>query len=183
MKEDRIPVDPKGRPDLSQYTDPAEYYFGLIQQYVGTMSGRKGPGYEPDLAFRRQVHGEWGLIAHGRAAIPYALRLLKEPSAEAKACGAAILAEVGSQPGVVEALLTALGDADSDEARDTIITALGTMRSRKAIPALAALIRSDETDGDTRWTAAESLGMIVRRRFDKAADPVAAAQEWLRINK
>jgi len=143
MKEDRIPVDAKGRPDLSHYTDPPEYYFGLIQQYVGTMAGRKGPGYEADLAFKRQVHGEWGLIAHGRAAIPYALRLLKDPVAEAKECGASILAEVGGQPGVVEALLDALGDADSDEARDAIITTLGAMRSRRAIPVLAALIRSD----------------------------------------
>jgi HEAT repeat protein len=183
MKEDKIPVDAKGRPDLSYYTDSPEYYFAMIEQYLGTFSGKTGAGYEPDLAFRRQVHGEWGLIAHGRAAIPFALRLLGNPQAEAKACGASILAEVGGQPGVVEALLAALPTAESDEARDSIVTTLGAMRSRKAIPALGALIRSKEADRDTRWTAAESLGRIVRRRFDKSSDPIEAALAWLTSHK
>jgi hypothetical protein len=42
-----------------------------------------------------------------------------------------------------------------------------------------ALIRNDNTDNDTRWTAVESLGRIVRRRFHKQAQPVQAALEWL----
>ena len=53
------------------------------------------------------------------------------------------------------------------------------MKNRAAIPALAALIKDESTDGDTRWTAVESLGRIVRKRFLAQPEPVAAAVTWL----
>jgi hypothetical protein len=60
-----------------------------------------------------------------------------------------------------------------------MIGALGDLKNRKAIPRLAELIRNSEIDSDTPWAAMQSLGQIVRKRFDKKADPMAAAQEWL----
>ena len=66
-----------------------------------------------------------------------------------------------------------------EEARDSLIQALGGLRNRAAIPALAALIEDEDADGDTRWTAVESLGRIVRRRFLDKPDPVAAARDWI----
>ena len=64
-------------------------------------------------------------------------------------------------------------------ARDSLILALGQLRNRKAIPTLRAIICNTQEDGDTRWTAIESLGKIVRRRFLSQSDPEQAAKDWL----
>jgi hypothetical protein len=63
------------------------------------------------------------------------------------------------------------------------VLALGAFKNRVAIPALGELIRNDATDNDTRWTAVESLGRIVHRRFLNQAEPVQAALEWLDKNE
>ena len=76
-------------------------------------------------------------------------------------------------------LLGALAAETDVEARDSLILALGTLRNRAAIPALAALIEDEDADGDTRWTALESLGRIVRRRFLEKPGPIAAARNWI----
>jgi hypothetical protein len=60
-----------------------------------------------------------------------------------------------------------------------MILTLGRLKSRKAIPALASIIRDDAQNHDTRWTAVESLGTIVRRRFIDSEDPIAAALTWV----
>jgi hypothetical protein len=69
-------------------------------------------------------------------------------------------------------LISALERADTHEERDTLLQALGQMRSKDAVPVIARLIRSDSTDGDTRTMAVEALGKIARRRFDKRPDPL-----------
>jgi HEAT repeat protein len=86
-----------------------------------------------------------------------------------------VLAALGRREDVVPQVLAALEDERDEQARDALVVALGELRDRRAIPALEALIRSPDTDGDTRFTATQSLGRLVRRRFDKAEDPVAAA--------
>jgi HEAT repeat protein len=60
-----------------------------------------------------------------------------------------------------------------------MISALGQLRSRKAIPFLGDVIRNPEADGDTRWTAVEALGKIVHRQFEQQPEPISAAQRWL----
>jgi hypothetical protein len=57
------------------------------------------------------------------------------------------------------------------------------LRNRAAIPALAVVIDDEDADGDTRWTAVESLGRVVRRRFLDKPDPVAAARAWIAERK
>lgn len=179
LKEDAYPVDARGRPDLAFYSDPLEHYLLLYEQHLGALAGRKGPGHEIDLAFRRRVHATWGLIAKGPAAVPHALAMLKRREPEAREDGAAILAALGRQDGVVLALLSALDAEAESEPKDSVILALGHMRAKKAIPALARIIQDPSADRDTRWTAVEALGMIVRRRFSRQADPVASALAWL----
>ena len=139
LKEDAYPVDPKGRPDLTRYADPLEHYLLLYEQYLGALGGRKGPGYEIDLAFRRRAHATWGLIAKGIAAVPHALAMLKRREREAREDGAAILAALGQQHTVVSALLQALEAEDQSEPKDSMILALGQMRSKEALPALARI--------------------------------------------
>jgi HEAT repeat protein len=105
--------------------------------------------------------------------------MLDSPDAEIREDAGGILAALGKREEVVPQLLTALAHELDDQARDSLVIALGELRDRRAIPALSALLRSPDTDGDTRHTAAQSLGRLVRRRFDKSGDPVAAAIHWL----
>jgi hypothetical protein len=179
LKEDRIPTDKKGRPDLSRYTDSADYYVAMYQQYLEAVGGSSGQRYDGQLAFRRRVHATWGLIAKGAEAIPYAVAMLKSKDADAREDGAAILAEIGKDSQALEHVLQALASETDTTTRDSLILALGAFKNRVAIPVLADLIRNDATDNDTRWTAVESLGRIVRRRFLNEAQPVQAALEWL----
>lgn len=48
-----------------------------------------------------------------------------------------------------------------------------------SVVALAAVLQDESADGDTRFGAAEGLGRIVGRRFDKQTDPIAAALSWI----
>jgi len=179
LKEQDYPVDENGKPDLTFYTDPLEHYIELYNRYLETLSGRTGPGYEQELAFARRVHAVWGLIAKGDAALPEAVKMLRHTERDAREDGAAILAELGTRAELVDALLEALKTESALQPLDSIVLALGRMRNKRAIPALAELIRADATDGDTRWTAVEALGHIARKRFLKQADPVSAALAWL----
>ena len=180
LKEDKYPVDKHGKPNLAYYRDSLDYYIQMYERCLDTLEGRKtGVGYETELAFKRRVHAQWGLIAKGAEAAPYALSLLQRPEPEAREDGASILAELGKDDGVVNALLESLKSEKDTTATDSIILTLGRLKSRKAIPALANVIQ-DAADHDTRWTAVESLGTIVRRRFLDAEDPIAAAITWLK---
>ena len=176
FKEDRIPLDGAGRPDLSRYTDSAHYYAAMHQQYVENTLRR---GYDAQLEFRRRVHATWGLIAKGAAAIPYAVAMLNSKHADAREDGASILAEIGKGPEVLQHVLDALGSETEPVARDALVQALGAFKNRAAIPILAEMICNSDTDGDTRHMAVESLGRIARQRFVDRADPVQAALEWL----
>ncbi len=183
LKEDKYPADkngPRGKPDLSYYRDSLAYYIQMYEQFLDSLEGRKkGVGYEVELQFKRRVHALWGLIAKGAEAAPYALSLLQRSEPEAREDGASILAELGKDNGVVAALLESLKSETELEARDSMIITLGSLKSRMAIPALAGIIRDVAQDHDTRWTAVESLGAIVRRRFTDKEDPIKAALDWL----
>jgi hypothetical protein len=167
-KEDRIPIDPSGRPDLSYYTQSAAYYAAMHARAIA-----------PGGTFAERTHGCWGLIARQEEAIPHALAMLASAKPDAREDGAAILAEIGKGKGVVQSLLAALAAEKDVQARDSLIQALGGLRNRAAISELAALIEDEDVDGDTRWTAVEGLGQIVRRRFLDKPDPVAAAKDWI----
>lgn len=176
MKENEFPTDEKGKPDLRYYDEPPAYYAAMHAQAMRDSRNREADSKQ---AFARRVHGCWGLIAKGQDSIPFALDMLASGNPDAREDGAAILAEVGRNETVVTRLLAALdGEADT-QARDSIVQALGGLRNKMAIPALAAMIEDDNTDGDTRWMAVESLGKVVRRRFLAQPDPVAAALDWI----
>jgi hypothetical protein len=53
------------------------------------------------------------------------------------------------------------------------------MKSKRSIPILAELVRDMALDRDSRWGAVAALGKVVRKRFDKQPDPIAAAIDWL----
>jgi HEAT repeat protein len=119
-----------------------------------------------------------GLISCGAEASPYAVELLANRDPEIREDGAAVLGGLGEDERV-DALLGALEREDEDQPRDLMIIGLGRLQNKKAIPLLARAIRDSETDGDSRFTAIQSLGQIARRRFDRQPEPEAAALEWL----
>lgn len=164
---------------MARYTDSVDYYVAMYQQYLEAVNGASGRDDDAHLAFRRRVHATWGLIAKGVMAIPHAVAMLRSKDADAREDGAAILAEIGKDSHAVEHVLQALGSETDAAARDSLILALGAFKDRVAIPALADLIRNTDTDNDTRWTAAGSLGRIVHRRFLDQTQPVQAAIDWL----
>ena len=135
VEEDRIPIDPSGRPDLSYYTRSAEYYAAMHARAIA-----------PGGTFAERTHGCWGLIAKGEEAIPHARAMLASAKPDAREDGAAILAEIGKGEGVVQSLLGALAAETDVEARDSLVQALGGLRNRAAIPALAALIEHEDAD-------------------------------------
>ena len=122
----------------------------------------------------------WGLIARGRESLPYLMLMLRSSNADSREDAGGALGWLGKEPGgVVGELLAALEDETEHQPRDSIVVTLGALKNRAAIPALAALIRSDDTDGDTRRCAVESLGKIVRKQFGTRDDPESATIAWL----
>lgn len=181
LKEDSIPVDERGQPDLSRYSDSPEYYAELYEEFLASLRGEwPWVTQETSLPWSARVHATWGLIAKGSAAVPFALKLLARSEPDAREDGATILGAVGKDESVVSEVLTRLSAETDTTARDSLILTLGGLRSRRAIPALAAIIRDEMADSDTRWTAVESLGRIVRRRFLKQSSPIEAAVDWLK---
>jgi HEAT repeat protein len=155
-------------PDLRRFRRSAQAYLDLHHQACR----------ENDFA--KRVEAQWGLIARGRDAVPILLDLLTSDDPWSREDAAAALAWLGANdPATVEALTRALRTASEDEERDSIILALGEMRSTAPVPVLAGLIRDPATDEETRGTAIEALGRIARRRFDRQPDPRAAATAWL----
>lgn len=180
LKEDSIPVDERGQPDLSRYTDSPEYYAELYEKFLASLRGEwPWVTEETSLPWSSRVNATWGLIAKGSAAVPYALKLLVHSEPDAREDGAAILGAVGKDERIVTEVLGRLSAETDMTARDSLIMTLGELRSRRAVPALAVIIRDETADGDTRWTAVESLGKIVRRRFLKQSSPIEAAIDWL----
>ena len=161
-------ADKRGVPDLRRFEDSADGYYQLHLEAV-----REGD-------FSKRVTASWGLIARGRDSLPYLMLMLRSSNADSREDAGGALGWLGRKSGdVVGELLTALAHETEHQPRDAIVVTLGALKSRAAIPALAALIRSDGTDGDTRRCAVESLGKIVRKRFGTQDDPESAAIAWL----
>lgn len=166
--DDVYVADHRGVPDLSHFTAPAETYYRLHLEALR------------ERDFNKRVAASWGLIARGGESLPYLMLMLRSRDAGSREDAAGALAWLGTDAGgVVRELLLALEQETGQQARDSIVLTLGALKNRAAIPALAELIRSEDTDGDTRRCAVESLGKIVRKRFDKQTDPEAAAVTWL----
>lgn len=177
-------------PDLSRYTKPLEHYIAIYEEQQRFF--RSPPPVDPQNAedlkrfdalcamqYSNRVNATWGMIAKGKASIRYALQMLKSADPDAREDAGGILHALGRTAEVVEELITALENESTLQAEDSIIIALGAMRTKAAIPVLAKLLRRSDVDGDTAWTAAEALGRIVRRRFAKETDARKAAQSWL----
>jgi hypothetical protein len=178
LKEDGFPRDAMGKPDLSCYTESLDYYIQMHQQYLASLDNSELSPKERNLAWSRRAHGQWGLIAKRSDAIDYALSLLRGKQPEAREDGAAILAAVSRDESVLDNLIVALKQETDITAKDTIVGALGKLKSRRAVPALVAIIRNTQEDFDSRLVAVESLSEIVGKRFHEQNNPIQAVNDW-----
>lgn len=164
----KVDLDTDGLPDLRQFTASAAEY---RQQHAEAV--RAGDGSARGIA-------QWGLAAQGVDALPFLQEMLRSSSPEAREDAAGALAWIGTrQPEVITALIETLATSSEREERDTIVQSLGELKSRAALPVLGEIVRDETSDPDARHTAALAVGKIVRRRFDRSPDVVAAAVGWL----
>ena len=168
----------RGIPNLTRYNKPLSHYVRLYDEYLTSLK-QKG---ESVWTYRKRVDAIWGLIAKGAEALPYALQMLINDTPEAREDAGGILAELGKVEGVLEAILERIEQEHDQQALASLVLTVGAFRDSRAIPKLAALIRSPDTNGDTQWTAIESLGKIVKKRFLQQADPFALAKKWLLVH-
>ena len=177
LPEDKIPVDKKGKPDLSFYTEPLGYYIDLYTAFLNTRW--KGSTREQQmLAWKQRVHGTWGLSTKGQEALPFLITLLRHKNPDAREDAAFLLGELKLEAGIAEQLLACLQTEQDPVAKSATMEALGKLRYRPAIPALAAMILDKETDNDTRLSAIDSLGSIVGQDFS-GPDKLQQAEKWL----
>ena len=183
-----IPHSYERGPDLSYYTESARFYYDLICESAPHLKDRPRAATDADremasVANNRIVHATWGLIARGAEAMPFAIKLIASKDRDLRESGANVVAglhDPARLPDVVRHTMAALETEQDRLVIDTLLSALGDLRSPQAIPLLKRFIVNDQEDGDTRWEAAVSLGKIVGKRFDrKGADAVELAQQWL----
>lgn len=154
----------------------AEAWF---EEHAAAFAEREKDRISAEEWWDRRVDATWGLIARGAEAVPFAIKMLESSNPDIREDGAGILAEIGRDESAVDAVLDALRRETEHQPRDVLVSALGRMKSPRAIPPLAAMLRSPKTDSDTRANVVDALGQLARRRFDREADPAGAALVWL----
>jgi len=186
-----IPSTPQNAPVLTYLSESATYYAKLLLRSAVIFKDvpRPGPRLSNDeisMHNNRFVMSQWGLIARGKEAVPFAVDMLHSEITEVREAAAGVLGAVGRDEEVVSHVLQAL-EAEYHRpvskqtilTLDTLVGALGRMKNKQAIPILATLLRDTALNYDSRFAVAEALGNLARKRFEKRPDPIAAATEWL----
>ncbi|MEX2285145.1 MAG: HEAT repeat domain-containing protein [Gemmatimonadota bacterium] len=183
LEEETYPRDAAGRPDLKRFTRPLAHYTGYIDEYLVSLgtSGPTDPAWQ-SFAYRKSVLGQWGIIARGPSqALPYVLRLLTNPIPEGRSAAAGILDAWAADITLVPRLIGALENEDDIETLSILAGTLGRLGARAALPRLAELLRSPNSDhGDLSGSMIEAVSAIAREDFTADADPKRAADQWLR---
>jgi hypothetical protein len=179
LEEDNIPIDARGKPDLSRYTKPLAHYISLYEASMTRIPEAELSEARANLAFRQRVHATWGLRAKGAEAIPFLLTLVCRKNSDSREDASFLLGEMERTDGIADVLLAQLNNEKDLVAQSAMIQALGKLRYQPAVQAMARLILSHDVDHDIRLDAADSLGRIVKILFSESDDSLAAAISWL----
>jgi len=133
------PKRPRGVPDLDLLREAPEVYYERHRRAI------------EDGDFQARVIASWGLTARGAVSLPFLARMLGSPSADVRedAAGAYGWLAMNDQA-VVDELLLALESEKDVQAQDSMIFALGELKDKRAVPALARMLHNEAIDGDTR---------------------------------
>jgi hypothetical protein len=178
---------------------PSEDHMAICEMYWDRMS--RPATSEKDIpsiveGYRQYVLAVNALGNRGTEIHDWARRLLIHTDYDARETGAWLIGELGKRgqlgdaiEGVVEELAALVDrpieeDSKESQAIDAAIISLGKTGHPKAIPILRHVLTSGkrEHDGDTAWTAAETLSMMTGEPFMEASDPVEAARAWSRAH-
>jgi hypothetical protein len=186
-----IPHEFKSGPDLSYYSESAQYYYNLIVDSAPHLKDKPRAATHAEremasVANNRIVHASWGLITRGAEAIPFAVKLIRSTDRDCREAAADVfcgLSDPKRLPEIVAQITSALRTENDRLVLDSLLTALGNLKSREAIPAIARFVLNQSEDSDTRHTAATSLGQIIKKRFDKhGTNTIQMACDWLVSN-
>ena len=186
-----IPHEYATGPDLSYLCESAKFYYDLIVVSSPHLKDKPRAGTDADremasIANNRIIWAIWGLIARCDDSVQFAIDLFRSKDRDHREAAANIfcgLREAQRLPEILDRIHTMLASECVQLVLDSLLGALGQLRSRDSIPVLARYILDESVDLDTRDTAATSLGQIVRKRFDKTdTNTVEAAYEWLTTN-
>jgi len=164
------------------YLMPTSFY---IKKYKKAQKDQNDTSLTNDQlkkAYCCRVSAIWALISKGEKSIPFALELLHSKSQEEKEDAAGILGELGKNDDVIDSLIMQLDAKCTVQVKDTIIIALGNLKSKKALKKLKQMLLDPEMDGDSKYTAAESVGKIIKCNILKKDDPITYAIDWLNSN-
>ena len=184
LEEERYPRDAMGRPDLARFTKPVAHYAAYFDDYLASL-GPRGPASSTaqQLAYRKSVLAQWGLIAKGpREALPYVKRLLARSEPESRSAAAAVLAAwTGRDSSFVPELLAAAEGETDPETLGTLISALARAHTRSALPLFGRILRDPTSrHGDVHWAVVEGLSAIAGQRFELSEQGLRDADAWLR---
>ena len=142
-------TSPPRVPDLAQFTEDADFYaaeYWRARAEFKALPKEPWPTEQRELdrigavvgpLYNTRVNATWGLLANGVKAVPHALEMVRSRDRDAREDGGGILGALGRNPQVVGELVAALDRETDTQARDTFIVALGRMRAKEALPALA----------------------------------------------
>jgi HEAT repeat protein len=183
VEEDAYPRNAKGGIDLSHFTKPLAHYVAYFDEYLVSL-GPQGTSSRPaqELAYRKSVYAQWGLLAKGPdEALPYVMQLLAHPEPEARSAAAGVLEQWSDDEALVPALLAAAEVEKDPQTLSTLISALARTRTRSALPLLGRILRDPASrNGDVHWDVVDALGKIAGRRFELSEEGLRAADAWLR---
>ena len=184
LEEDAYPRDAKGRIDLSRFTKPLAHYVAYFDAYLVSFGPQGNRSREAqELAYRKNVYAQWGLIAKGpQEALPYVMQLLAHSESEARAAAAGVLdAWVEGNPTLAPSLLAAAETEKDPETLSILISAIARTRTKSALPLLGRILRDPASrNGDVHWAVVEAVAKFARRRFELSEDGLRAADAWLR---
>ena len=184
LEEDAYPRDAKGGIDLSHFTKPLAHYVAYFDDYLVSL-GPQGTRSKPaqELAYRKSVYAQWGLIAKGpQEALPYVLQLLAHAEPEARAAAAGVLEAWSDGSSALGPTLIAAAEKETDpETLSTLIAAIARTRTESALPLFGRILRDPASrNGDVHWAVVEAAGTIAGRRFELSDEGLRAADAWLR---
>jgi hypothetical protein len=188
--EPRVARCNESGPLRSGFTYHASFYMDAYRAYQAAMASlNSGPPLkEMDLVaaraklFEHRARARWALAARGLESLPFALQMLRSADIDERDDARGILARMGSDDEIVDALLFELRQASEPGVFAEIIVAIGATGNTRVIPVLVAILRDPAVDQPSKFAAIRSLGKLAQRRFDQSDDPLSALNAWLETN-
>lgn len=186
-----IPHEYKKGPDLSYYTETAEFYYNLAVDASRWFkkSFKHATREEIDtgssIAYNRLVNASWGMIACGAESLPYAVTLSRSSHWDLNEVASNVWCGLQDPDRVDSVLRWVYSHLDSSPSEPDLLALLeylGYLRNKSAIAVLSPYLLDNSRTEAVRLTAAISLGRIARKRFERAAtssEAIQAAAAWL----